>query len=192
MNAQDNNNEPTDSGRLGQFAVALCLIVVLLVGGAYWSAFTWGKGGRGSFSPETLQCRGRYEWNIPYTEFVIYREEYKYYTLDLVQYLIDTGYWTPADTENPTWLHCHRWKAHISGGETMIFRALSRNGEALIAWTKANPKMAKVVWPIALRLLRSSPDDAHDKVPTLLFHAQYATSIDELRELCEQDHINLD
>lgn len=131
--------------------VVLVLVVVALVGVI---AVTTGRGTLGEFSPDTLETRSRREWLFMPTETPLYRSGYDYYQNDLIRYLVDRGYWSPREVSEPRWVSIYRYNACWRDGWSMLQHDVFRHPEKWIAWTEENPRLAAVIWPQVLRVLR--------------------------------------
>lgn len=189
MNAQDTNIDAEVRRRLGKFgAIAFCLLS-LVVGGIYGSSYMWGRGGRGYFSPDTLDTKTQSEWLIPLTKIPVYRSSFEYHKNDLSQFLIDEEYWKPNEKENPKWISSFHWNMQWHDGESQLHRQLTSRSDDWITWTMANPQFAKLVWPHVLTLLRDGGGES--LVLSILLHAQGASDVEGLRLLLEFDGIKL-
>jgi hypothetical protein len=153
----------------------------------YLASAGCGGGGRGYFSPDTLDCRTHAEWLVPLTRVPIYRGPSSTHRYPAVDWLIAQGYWSKADAADPRWLPTFRWNAQWKDGESVFHRELGRRrGDAWIQWSKDNPGMARALWPRVLAALRrpgvTSTSDATD----LMFTARLARSVEEFEKLADE------
>jgi hypothetical protein len=156
------------------------VVVILLVAAVYSSAWFWGRGARTLFSPDTLECKSQSEILLT-PEIPLYRSSFEYFRYDLVQFLIDKGYWTPKYPNNPRWIWIYDWNKAHSLGYGPLARQLSRNREFWMEWTDNNPAFAKVLWPKVLSQLRSGKDSGY--VGEMIRCAQSAESLEAFEQL---------
>ncbi len=115
-------------------------------------------GERWEFSPEVLELRTRTEtriFNIP-----VYYSAWTTQPLPIAQFLKDDDFWQVEETENPKWipaLHRRHWWA--GDGTEEWFKALISHHDDWIAWTEANPELAKTFWVWLQQVLKHRPID---------------------------------
>jgi hypothetical protein len=163
--------------------VAICGSTVLVL---YLAAATCGRGGRGFFSPDTLECRTQSEWLIPLTRIPLYRGPGSTHRWPIVDYLVTQGWWAKADTSNPRWLPTFQWNQQWNDGESQFHRELGWRGDAWITWSNENPDMAKALWPKMLTALRQPGAASVSVAADLLFTAQHARSVEEFERLLSE------
>lgn len=126
------------------------------------------SGGRGFFSPDTLEYRSQTEILCPGIEVPLFRGSFRYHDHELVRFLIDKGYWRARKVDSPRWLslfHCNRmWR----DGESTFHRQFFWRKSDWIDWTNKNPNEAALFWPRVLELLRL--DDEERAVELLRGH----------------------
>jgi hypothetical protein len=154
------------------FAV-LALIAIALMYGVAWAI---GRCTRGEFSADTLQCRYREVWLLPLTDIPLYRSSCEYSQNEMTLYLVDRGYWSPRDVPEPHWIDIYRYDGLW---RSMLQHNVFRDPERWIEWTERNPRVAAVIWPHVLTVLRDEKygDEAY-AVSLLLF----AYTVHDLRE----------
>ena len=132
-------------------STATCLVVAL----------TADHGGLGYFSPQTLEYCTQSERTIAVLGVPIYRSRCEYHENELLALLIDHGYVKPQRDVKRQWKTVFHWNSNWRDGYGILSSALSRDRDELMAWTQANPEIAKVYWSEIFRLLRSEdPNDA--------------------------------
>ena len=159
------------------------VISVCVILSSYALAAACGRGGRGYFSPDTLDCRGQYEWLLPCTPLPLYRGPSSTWRYPAVEYLIAEGFWSPKPTSNPRWFLTFQWNQQWIDGHTTFHHELGRNGEAWIEWTRRNPEMARALWPKVLELLRRPGARGVEDASTLMMLAQSKSSVQEFEEV---------
>jgi len=133
----------------------VAVLCVAAVGAAYVGAFTAGRGGRGFFSPDTLQYRTQSEALLPLTEIPLFRSPYGYHQPPLIQYLVAEGLWVPRAAPRPRWFHAFRWNRQWRGGTNELHKELSWRGQTWVDWSKQHPDVAAEMWPLLLNTLRA-------------------------------------
>jgi len=128
-------------------------------------------GGRGYFSPDTLQSRFQVEFPLVWGDFAYYRSE-------LVEYLIEKGHWSPQQVAKPRWIWMFHWNYRWHGGYSRLDKELHWK-RGWIEWSEANPALAKVVWPSVLSLLREEGDDGSSRAVVMLDVARSAKDVAE-------------
>jgi hypothetical protein len=140
-------------------------------------ALTFGRGGRGFFSPDTLETKTQREHLIPVVNIPIWRSSFQVHRQELVTFLISEGYWSPTANDSPRWIIAFHWNDQWRDGETRLHRELSR-GEDWIAWTKEHPLMAEVIWPQLIDVLQD-PTASPATAGTLMRCAYGASDLKE-------------
>jgi hypothetical protein len=131
------------------------LLCVAAVAAAYIAGFTAGRGGRGFFSPDSLQYRTQSEALLPPTRVPLFRSPYSYHQPPLVQYLVAEGLWAPREAPRPRWVPSFRWNRQWSGGTNELHKELSWRGQTWVDWSKQHPDVAAEMWPLLLKSLRA-------------------------------------
>ena len=165
---------------LPRAALAACVSAVLL---AYLAAAGCGRGGRGYFSPDTLECRTHPEWLLPPTKIPLYRGRSSMHRWPVADYLVAQGFWSRSDTPDPRWLPTSRWNQQWNDGQSLFHRELGWRGEWWVEWSEKNPEMAKALWPKVLVALRRPGTTNTAEAAGLLFAAQQARSVEEFDKL---------
>lgn len=148
---------------------------------AVLSAMSFGRGGRGFFSPDTLEFRHQGEWLVPIVNVPILRTPRSApERWDLVNFLITKEYWRPVQMEQPRWQVTFRWNQQWRDGQSQTYRELAWRGNEWIEWSEANPEIAKRVWPAVLSALRHSESSELNDAWTLL---RFARGCDNVRQL---------
>jgi hypothetical protein len=137
------------------------LVVVSGLALVYGGALIFGRGGKGEFSPLTLETRTRSELVLPFTRVPIYRSPWQYHTSDLASYLRAKGYWTPVAGGDAKWLPMFRWM-QWKDGHSLLHRELVMRHSVWIEWSDERPVAASVFWPRVLERLRMN--DGRDVV----------------------------
>ena len=157
------------------------LLVLFLAGGA-------SRGGRGYFSPDTLECRTHSEWLLPLVsvEVPLYRGPSSTHRWPIVDYLVAQGLWSKSDATDPRWLPTFHWNQRWSDGESQFHRELGWNGDSWIGWSKAHPDMAAALWPKVLATLREPGVTDVDHAAMLMRAAQQADGVVEFEMLAAE------
>ena len=153
----------------------LCCLLLL-----YTAAGLFGRGGRGFFSPDTLECRTQLEWLIPLTEVPLYRGPYSRHRWLIVDYLVAQGLWSKSDVREPRWLFTFQWNQQWRDGQSQLQRELAWRGKEWVQWSEDNPELAKILWPRVLSALRKPGTTGTHDAEILLFTARGARSVEEL------------
>jgi hypothetical protein len=165
------------------------LAAATIVGAAgllYMSAATFGPGGRGFFSPDTLRSRTQAEYLIPLTQIPVYRGPYSESQWPIVDYLVAKGYWSAVNVAEPRWVSTSHENRQWRDGLSRFERELVGNDAEWRKWTEDHPELAKVVWPRVLAELRK-PGVAHtNDADVLLLAARYATTPEEFERLLSE------
>ncbi|GMV84070.1 MAG: hypothetical protein AMXMBFR7_52540 [Planctomycetota bacterium] len=115
-------------------------------------------GGRGFFSPDTLEYRSQSERTVFATEIPLYRSAYRYDAHELVDYLVAKGYWSPRPASEPRWIFLFHWNRSWKDGASGFHRRFFWRKDLWIEWTEKHPERAAEVWPHVLELLRAGRD----------------------------------
>lgn len=124
------------------------------------------KGGRGFFSPETLQSRSQSEILFAPPGIPLYRSAYDYHQLEMVKFLIDEGYWKPIETAEPRWIVLFHWNEMWRDGYSDFYRQFISSKHYWMEWSKTHPQEAAKFWPRVLELLR---EDNQEQVMEMMF-----------------------
>lgn len=146
------------------------LITFLLLAAVYLPAFLMGRGGRGFFSPDTLQAKTQSELRFPFCDVSVFRGPFRYHTYELVDFLVAEEYWVPREVGEPKWVFTFHWNVRWHGGEAPFYKGLFCFGRerAWIRWSKEHPGIARDFWPRVLNLLRSATSDRENQLNELL------------------------
>ena len=160
---------------------------------SYVLAGIFGKGGRGFFSPDTLETKTQSEWLLPLIHVPLYRSSFSYSRDKLVDYLVQEGYWKPAvETGTPRWILSFQWNQLWRDGESFLHRELAWRSAEWMDWSRENPRIAERLWPGVLDALRTPDGPNERRAEILLRHAQMAPSLKEFEErLFKLDGITL-
>jgi hypothetical protein len=152
-------------------AAALCF---LIIAGMYIAAATAGRGGRGFFSPDTLQYRTQSEWLLPLVNNPLYRSSYTYRQDPLVRYLVAEGYWTPRPTSDPKWVVAFQWNNQWHDGQSLMYREIAWRGQYWITWSRSNSDIAAKLWPMVLQAMRGENATARRdaEIVSLMYEAR--------------------
>ncbi len=155
----------------------------LVVAGYAISWYT-ASGGRGFFSPDTLEWKAQSEILLPLTETPIYRSFYRTHRSQLVNYLITKGYWSTRNTDNPRWVFMYRWNEQWRDGDSELHRQMtSHRGQRWVEWSDSHPDLAAVLWPRVLSELRGDADDPQSRAVEFMRMAQASETIKQYEEL---------
>ena len=136
------------------------------------------EGGQSDFSPDTLNSRFRSE-RLLIVGLPVYQSGYRVFRYELVEYLIEKGYWQERDTGDPQWVPMTHWsRSWWRDGDTIYYHEF-RHGAFWIDWSEEHPSIAAVLWPTVLRLLRRSDVDG---ATLLLRYAEQAETLAEFRQ----------
>jgi hypothetical protein len=119
-------------------------------------------GGRLFFSPETLEARGQTERLLWFTHVPVLRSNFTVSRWELVDYLIDQGYWSVDGTRAATWLLVTQWNEGWGYRPAPFVLQFAAPGSTAnwISWTERHPTIAPIFWPLVLKILRSGqPSD---------------------------------
>ena len=155
----------------------LLLVSAIFVVAIFLLCVNWSDGGRGFFSPDTLDCRTQSEMLFPGTKIPIYRSTYDYHRYELVEYLIAEGYWSPVETTSPRWFATFHWNRQWRDGTSDFHRAFGWRSEEWIQWTKDHPEIAAKLWPVVLDALRTPTEPDVSRAQSLLFIANLAATL---------------
>jgi len=168
-------------------AIITTIVLAALIVTTYVFSVFYGEGGRGFFSPDTFQVRTQSEILLPLLGIPIYRSSYEYHneSYKLVDYLADEGYWSPIETNDPSWYPMFHWNEQWRDGESGIYRYMNRYHDDWIDWTEENPTLAAVVWPKVLSILRRGITGGCAE--HLMFLGRQSQSVEEFREYVNAD-----
>jgi hypothetical protein len=170
-------------GRRLRTILAVCGSAVALV---YLASAGCGRGGRGYFSPDTLDCRTHSEWLVPLTRVPVYRGTSSTHRYAAVDWLIAQGFWSKSDASDPRWLSTFQWNQQWKDGQSQFHRELGWRGDAWVEWSKANPDMARALWPKVLSALRQPGVEDIDAATNLMHAAQYARTVDDFNRMADE------
>ena len=138
------------------------------------------RGGIFYFSPDSLESRFHAERRLFIILTPIYRSGPQYYRFDLVEYLVEEGYWSPDTSREPRWLEMGCWNQQWRDGYSMLYRVLQTDGTRWIEWTEEHPEVAATVWPVVLRILREVPEAVDSgEVAQLIWRAGLSTDMED-------------
>jgi hypothetical protein len=157
--------------------------VLVLAGMAltvYGLAAAFGRGGRGYFSPDTLELYGHSELLIPWTNISIYHGRPEHHSSLLADHLVARGYWTRSVVAEPRWVLMFRWNQQWKDGQSSLHREIVWRAEFWVKWTDENPTLARAMWPRVLAMLRTSGDA--ENTAHLMYAAARATNVAEFEK----------
>jgi hypothetical protein len=137
------------------------LLILLAVGPPVVFAIALVSGsssGRGEFSPDTLVYRGRSEVLLCGTHVPVFRSQWRGYDHELVEFLIEKGYWDRSSTTAPRWIFLFHSSSQWRDGESAFHRSFFWKRKFWIDWTNKHPGQAAAFWPHILELLRSGDE----------------------------------
>ncbi len=164
--------------RRRRILVAFALLAVA----SYVVCGIWGEGGRGFFSPDTLECRTQSELLFPLTHVPLYRSQFSYHRYALVEYLISEGYWSSVETPSPRWVPTFHWNRQWRDGTSNFHRAFGWRSHEWIEWTKQNPQIAAKSWPMVIDALRSPIEPDMARAEAVLFIARFSESMKDFED----------
>jgi hypothetical protein len=131
---------------------------------------------RAYFSPDTLESRSQVEFALVWGRLTISPPS------ELVQYLIEKGFWQPRQVAEPRWIEMshinHRWR----GGINPLHKELTWK-RGWIEWIEANPTLAKALWPRVLTILRENTDAPSWRAVVVMSVARSAKNVGEFERL---------
>ncbi|MBM4072802.1 MAG: hypothetical protein FJ271_28325 [Planctomycetes bacterium] len=131
------------------------------------------SGGRGFFSPDTLEYRSQSEILCRGTELPLFRGPSKYHEHELVKFLVDKGYWQAREVNSAQWIFLFQWNHMWRDGESSFHRQFFWKKAHWIEWTDKNPEEASRFWPRILEMLRG---DNEEKAVEMLYEKQYGAA----------------
>jgi hypothetical protein len=157
--------------------VAMCLISVPML--------RYGSVSGEEFSPGRFQRRSYHYWEIPLVHIQITPLQKQDETNDLENYLVQQKLILPANESRPRWdgVRLRRADFEASPGDALILcRYLDQQdadgGLIWLNWSKQEPELAKVFWPVVADLARSK---LYILAPEFFHMAQTASSPQALR-----------
>lgn len=148
-------------------------------------SWKYAKGGRTFFSPDTLETKSQSETLLIQTPVPLYRSSFSQGRYELVDFLIDAGYWSPAAADPPRWLPTNHWNRQWKDGQSPIHREFAWFADDWIAWTGQHPDIAAVLWPRVLGELRSNHPDCQWQAYRLMWHAKSAQTVEAFEQSLE-------
>src|SRR5437773_1199890 len=98
-------------------------ILLILVCGYVAALFLLGSsGGRGYFSPDSLEYRSQSEVLLSGTNLPLFWSPYRYHKNELVEFLTNKGYWKPIERISPRWIFLFQWNHMWRDGESTFHR----------------------------------------------------------------------
>lgn len=132
---------------------------LILICGFVAAFFLLGSsGGRGFFSPDTLEYRSQSEVLCLGTEIPLIRGSFEYHEHELVKFLVNKGYWQPKEVDQPRWIALFHWNHMWRDGESSFHRQFFWKKTQWVDWTNKNPEEAAQFWPRILELLRAGDE----------------------------------
>jgi hypothetical protein len=162
---------------------SVAVVLVILVVAAYVAGFAFGRGGRGFFSPDSLDNRTQSEILLPVAEMPLYRSSYQYHRYPLTDYLVAKGYWSPRATQSPRWVSTFHWNDQWRDGVAPFHKDLGWRGEDWIKWSEAHPAIAADLWPRVLKIMRDGELYWSLRVRGLLTYAPGCSDLDEYHKM---------
>jgi hypothetical protein len=172
-NASLSGSRPRNPYRWAEIVVVFAIVIVgIVIFGPFGDSRT-------EFSPDSLDCRQS-------TQGLLFEWRYGTPRYQLVQYLIDKGYWQPRSVAEPKWLPAY-YRDQYRGHYAMVGRLLSRSHQTKKEWTEAHPEMASRVWPWLLHKLRTEEDCNPYIAEAIWMYVQEAKDIEEFKNLLKTD-----
>ena len=112
------------------------------------------SGGRGQFSPDSLEYRSQSEVLLWGTKQSVYQSRWRYHNHTLIQFLVNNGYWHYSDIAENRWIFLFHSNSQWRDGESSFHRAFFWKDDFWIEWTNKQPEQAAVLWPRVLESLR--------------------------------------
>ena len=151
------------------FVVLLVIAVFLELG----MAFTHPRGGGGQISPSRLEYRERGAFHTPVLNIRVGWQDWESHRAELIQYLIDEGYWQESERVHDDWIHMYTATPRVRGGVSNLCQVLEMKDILLLEYTKKNSKRSERLWRLVIDLLRSGDVADQDKAEMLLDEFQY-------------------
>jgi hypothetical protein len=164
-------------GWVNRKSITALLLAVVAV--AYVAGFAFGRGGRGFFSPDSLDNRTQSEILLPLTELPLYRSRYEYHRYPLTNYLVGKGYWSARAAESPRWVSTFHWNEQWHDGTAPFHKELGWRVQDWITWSEAHPDIAADFWPRVLRIMRDGDPHWHLRVSGLLVYGRGCSTLNE-------------
>jgi hypothetical protein len=160
-----------------------CVLVVVIIALAARLFLPGASGSITYFSPGSLQSAYRSnEWQLGVIPIPTSGLTAK--PSALTDHLVRLGYWSPSDSPRQRWIVTGSFSSQWKGGASWLHRILFWQDEKWIAWTDANPDLARVVWPAFLASLRR--EKSQGESIELLFVAERAASVEEFRQSVQE------
>lgn len=97
------------------------------------------RGGRGYFSPYTLEYYTQSEITIFIRAWPIYHSTPKKAVNEMLNYLVDSGYVAVSSPENDIILPVFHWNSAEKDGHSMFYKAFM--SEHILKWSKQNTEL---------------------------------------------------
>jgi hypothetical protein len=162
-----------------KWRVLECVLVIAIVLFAAQVFHPAVSGSQHCFSPDSLQSKYRSnEWLLGLLP--IYDPRFTEKSSPLADHLVTKGYWAPSGAAEPRWIVTGHFSPQWKDGQSWLHRVLYWDDEQWIAWTEANPQLARLVWPQVLASLRRQ--NTESEAIELLFLAKHAPSMEQFRD----------
>jgi hypothetical protein len=162
---------------------ALECVLVLAIVFVFARVFSSSTGSIHYFSPDTLESKYRAVQRL-LGLVPTYISWLRDNPSPLAEYLVANGYWAPRNASRPRWIVTGHSSPDRIGGLSWLHRILHRKDEKWIAWTEANPELARFVWPRFLESMRKQR--TQNEAIALLLLAERAESVEELQQLVKK------
>ena len=150
--------------------LALCAVSVLA-----------GPAQKTEFSPELLEYRVTDYYPLPLTPLPLIPIRRRQYRSPLLEHIVEAGYAAPVKGKAARWDFVRGRAPTLRGwiGKARYFYYVDH--ELLLSWSRANPRRASIVWPIAVELVRRNRYGMAYHVVTHL--RDYPVPPDQLRDV---------
>lgn len=132
-----------------------CLVLAILLL-LYLVCAIYAGGARIYFSPQTLQYKVQDEICLLGTDIPLYRSLGSYGTYEIVDVLVEYGYWQPISAHTvEDWILINHWNYQWNDGHNDFVKLLLWRQENWINWTDRNPELARLFWGKIQELMRT-------------------------------------
>ncbi|MEM6655752.1 MAG: hypothetical protein AAF596_08120, partial [Planctomycetota bacterium] len=106
------------------------------------------------FSPDTFEVRRRVVLHSQFIDRIIRLKKVELRRLELIDFLVDAGYWDARPVPDPRWWQVDEWSSD-EPFENHIALYLESRRRRWIDWSIDNPALAQAVWPLVMRIWQS-------------------------------------
>jgi hypothetical protein len=135
--------------RYGRVTVLVCCVALVLL------LLTGTGGGLTQFSPSTLEYTTQSEFTLFGGRFPVFRSTPQGADNELVAFLREEGFVTPAPTEDQRWELISHWNDAWRDGFGPLYDVFVRYRREIIQWSKADRERARIYWTEGFKYLRS-------------------------------------